>query len=127
MLTTPTVIMEIMLGPPPIDLFMITEAQKAANMLQCSCLYRTTFLGYIRTTNMQMGTDNIDNRYLFSKPFRVKLIYGGSWRRIIRGICCGIKNSNTKESTGTEVYGLRPGLKHSINLGRYTSFSGREI
>lgn len=71
MSTALTEAMEIMPGLPPIDLFIIAEARKAANRVKSGCVWRTLLLKHTIITAtichiiLRMGTDKTDYRYSF--------------------------------------------------------------
>jgi ribonuclease HI len=86
----------------------------------------------IKEPILQMGTDKMITRYIFHKPFTVKLTNRSEWDRglvpIQQGGLIGYTDgSKTNEGTGAGVYGHGMRQKFSFSLGRYTKVFQAEV
>jgi hypothetical protein len=143
MRTTPTNVMEALIGLPPLDLVVQSEARSAAHRL-----WSLGFWSYLHPKRghssillrlqqsdprFHMGVDVMRSAYNFEPQYRVTLLTREDWAKAtgappaVKGLVWFIDGSNMKEGTGAGVYGQSVGRRLRFSLCRYASLSGGDI
>lgn len=141
MRSTPTATMEILLGLTPLDIEIKAKARVCAHRLTCgnNWVDKNNHIGHTRIVGrsilhnpiFEMGTDTLPIQYSFFKPFTLicdrSMWMQGEPDLPMNGLIWYTDGSKTANGTGAGIYGVRPRVSLSFNLGKYATVFQAEV
>lgn len=129
MRTTPTAALEVLLGLPPLELFVQQEAASAAVRLKTLNLWGVTHGGHAEILEeaikyepmIAAPNDKIPKQHNFNRSYEIELVEERNDRSGIHELRIYTDGSKTKTGTGAGVYSPEINLNISIALGKFSS------